>query len=73
MAKLGGGSSARSRRPVIVTGVDFGQGLVARCPWCREESPFDQKWRGEVIPCPHCQGPLRVNKFVVGESMLEVK
>jgi NACHT domain- and WD repeat-containing protein len=66
IAALGGGS-AGARKPLIVTGVDFGQGLVVRCPWCNVASPFKQEWRGKDIACPNpdCNRPLRVNEFVV--------
>ena len=67
LAALGGGASA-GRKPLIVTGVDFGHGLVVRCPWCNVASPFKLEWRGTTITCPNpdCGGPLRVNDFVVG-------
>ena len=67
LAMLGGGASA-GHKPLIVTGVDFGHGLVVRCPWCNVASPFKQEWRGATIACPNpdCRGPLRVNEFVVG-------
>ena len=73
LAKLGGGSAA-ARKPLIVTGVDFGDGMVIRCPWCNTSSPFQEGWRGTDIPCPNekCEGPLKINPFVVGESMFEV-
>jgi hypothetical protein len=71
LVKFGGGSEAGRRKPLIVTAVDFGKGLVVRCPWCNKQSPFNKEWRGADIACPQCQGPLRVNKFVVGESMFE--
>ena len=73
VAKFGGGEAA-ARKPLIVTGVDFGDGMVIRCPWCNTSSPFQEKWRGKEIKCPNkkCKGPLRVNKFVVGESLLEM-
>jgi hypothetical protein len=70
-----GGGSVGERKPLIVTGVDFGHGdgMVVRCPWCNTTHPFQQEWRGTDIACPSCDGPLRVNKFVVGESMLETR
>jgi hypothetical protein len=69
LAKLGGDAAgAGDARPLIVTGVDFGQGRVLVCPWCNTSSPFDDGMRGEDIPCPACAGPLRVNRFVVGEA-----
>ena len=69
LAKLSGGSIA-TRKPLIVTGVDFGEGMVIRCPWCNTPSPFPDEQRGNDIECPNmgCKGPLRINKFVVGES-----
>ncbi len=66
LAKFGGGEAA-ARRPLIVTTVDFGEGLKVRCPWCNTSHPFQEGWRGDVIECPneHCKGPLKVNEFVV--------
>jgi len=66
IAALGGGAAGR-RKPLIVTGTDFGQGLVVRCPWCNVASPLKQEWRGADIDCSNCKGPLRVNDFVVGK------
>ena len=68
LAKLGGGSST-TRKPLIVTGVDLGQGTVVRCPWCNEPSPFQEDWRGSDIACPNpdCNRQLHVNTFLVGE------
>lgn len=66
IAALGGGG-AGGRKPLIVTGTDFGKGLVLRCPWCNVVSPFKKEWRGKDIACPNCKGPLRVNEFVVGK------
>lgn len=65
---LFGGEAPGARKPLIVTGVDFGQGLVVRCGWCGGLQPFQQSWRGTDQKCPTCEGPLRVNKFIVGES-----
>jgi hypothetical protein len=64
-----GGGAAGGRKPLIVTGTDFGKGLVLRCSWCNVVSPFKQEWRGKDIACPNadCAGPLRVNSFVVGK------
>ena len=62
-----GGGKAGGRKPLIVTGTDFGKGMVLRCPWCNTISPFKKEWRGNDIPCPKCEGPLRVNEFVVGK------
>jgi len=66
IAAPGGGAAGR-RKPLIVTGTDFGQGLVVRCPWCNVASPLKQEWRGADIDCSNCKGPLRVNDFVVGK------
>jgi len=64
------------RRRIIITGVDFrdGNGFVIRCPHCNTASPFDDAYRGKDISCPNdkCKGPLRVNKFIVGESALDM-
>ena len=68
----GGGGAAGGRRPLIVTAVDFGNGLVVRCPWCNTVhtvTPERQReWLGQEIACPNeaCGGPLKVNPFVVG-------
>ncbi len=68
LVKFGGSSEIGGRKPLIVTGVDFGEGLVINCPWCNKRSPFQQDWRGTDIACPQCQGPLRVNQFVVEKT-----
>ena len=70
---LFGGEAPGARKPLIVTGADFGQGLVVRCGWCGGLQPFQQEWRGTDITCPSCEEPLRVNSFIVGESMLEAR
>jgi hypothetical protein len=72
LAKLGDGSIT-ARKPLIVTGVDLGDGIVIRCLWCNTSSPFQEEWRGSDIACPNpdCKRPLRVNTFVVGESLIE--
>ena len=62
-----GGGSVGGRKPLIVTGTNFGKGMVLRCPWCNVSSPFKVECRGADIACPNCQGPLRVNSFVVGK------
>ena len=67
LATMGGGV-AGGRKPLIVTAVDFGAGLVVGCPWCTKRSPLEQEWRGAEIACPECQGPLKVNSFVVERS-----
>jgi hypothetical protein len=69
---FGSGSAAVRRTPLVVTGVDLGAGLVVSCSWCHTQSPFRESWRGAEIACPSCEGPLLVNEFVVGESMLEM-
>ena len=63
-----GDDAAGGRRPLVVTAVDLGEGLVVRCPWCNGAAPLEQGWRGETIACPACAGPLKVNPFVVGPS-----
>jgi hypothetical protein len=69
LRKFGGGEAA-PRKPLIVTAVDFrdGDGLRVGCPWCNTRHPFEEGWRGTEIPCPNCEGPLKVNPFVVGEG-----
>jgi hypothetical protein len=67
LAKFGGGSEGGGRKRLIVTGVDFGKGLVINCPWCNKQSPLQKIWIGTDIACPQCQGPLLVNQFVVGK------
>ena len=62
-----GSAPASGRRPIIITGTNFGAGLAVRCPWCDQDSPLDHHWRGQDIQCPHCRGPLHVNTFLVGE------
>ncbi len=70
----GGGGAAGGRRPLIVTAVDFGDGLVVRCPWCNTSHPLTEErkrgWLGNETPCPNeeCGGPLKVNPFVVERS-----
>jgi len=63
----GAGGGDDQRRRIIVTAVDFGEGLVIRCPHCNKLHPFQDGWKGEEILCPNdeCKGPLRVNQFVV--------
>jgi hypothetical protein len=62
-----GGGEVGGRKPLVVTGTDFGKGMVLRCPRCNVASPFKKEWRGMDIACPNCAGPLRVNSFVVAE------
>ena len=70
----GGGGAAGGRRPLIVTAVDLGQGLVVRCPWCNTlHALTDERrrdWLGQEVACPNteCGGPLKVNSFVVGRG-----
>ncbi len=66
-----GGEEARTgAHPLIVTAVDFGKGLVVRCPWCNTEHPLDRDWLGNTIKCPNkeCEGPLKLNTFTVGDG-----
>jgi hypothetical protein len=64
--KMPGGTAA-TRRPIIVTATDFGDGLVIRCPFCNRSTPFNSEWLDRQIECPQegCGGPLKVNPFVV--------
>jgi len=64
--KMPGGRAA-TRRPIIVTATDFGDGLVIRCPFCNKSTPFNDEWLGQEIQCPQqgCDGQLKVNPFVV--------
>jgi len=59
--------------PLIVTAVDFGSGLVVRCPWCNTTHPLIREWLGKELHCPNpdCQGPLKVNRFTVGQCAPE--
>lgn len=54
--------------PIIVTTVDFGDGLVIRCPGCLRLIPFQKDWLGQEITCPQegCRTRMKVNPFVVG-------
>ena len=67
---LPGGDRGTATRPLIVTAVDFGDGLVVRCPHCNTVHPFREQWRGRTIACPNpeCAGPLKLNPFVVEPS-----
>jgi hypothetical protein len=71
LRKMPGGRAAGGRRPLIVTAVDLGDGLVVRCPWCNAQHPLTEErreeWLGEEIACPNedCEGPLKVNPFAV--------
>lgn len=60
----GGGRQGHKRR-IIVTGADLGDGLKLRCPHCNQVSDFEAPWKGEEIDCPRCNGPLKVNGFVL--------
>ena len=66
LEKMPGGAAA-TRRPIIVSATDFGDGLVIRCPFCNEFTPFNNNWLDQEIECPQegCDGPLKVNPFVV--------
>jgi hypothetical protein len=66
----GGEDAKRDVHPLIVTAVNFGKGMVLRCPWCNTEHPLDRDWLGNEIECPdeECGGPLKVNTFTVGDS-----
>jgi len=75
LRKMPGGSvEAGGRRPLIVTAVDLGEGLMVRCPWCNTEHPVTEErrpqWLGEVIACPNegCEGKLKVNPIIAGGS-----
>ncbi len=63
----GGGGRRVGANPIIVTPVDFGEGLVIRCPFCNKSSQFKQEWLGKEMGCPQegCGKALRVNPFVV--------
>ena len=65
----GGEGRKGAKHPLIVTAVDFGEGLVVRCPWCNTKHPLNRDWLGEEISCPNdgCGGPLKVNTFTVGD------
>jgi len=67
----GGEGEKRGAHPLIVTAVDFGEGLVVRCPWCNTMHSLIRDWLGEEISCPNdeCGGPLKVNTFTVGETV----
>jgi len=66
----GGEGGRKDSHPLIVTAVDFGEGLVVRCPWCNSSHPLIRDWLGVEIPCPNdeCGGPLKVNSFTVGDT-----
>ena len=69
LGSIPGGEEKRTgEHPLIVTAVDFGEGLVVRCPWCNTLHPLVQDWLGGEISCPNeeCEGPLKVNAFTVG-------
>ena len=62
----GGDDASGTRRPLIVTPVDFGSGHVIRCPWCNAVVAFREEWLGRDMPCPaeRCGAPWKVNPFV---------
>ena len=63
-----GKTATEDVHPLIVTAVDFGDGLVVHCPWCNARHPLVRDWLGHEIRCPNegCRGPLKVNPFTVG-------
>ena len=79
LGALGEGQDHGSRPRPVVTAVDLGRGLVLRCPHCNVAHACQgrcetcdavhrlEDWRGQEIACPNpaCEGPLRVNDFVV--------
>jgi hypothetical protein len=67
-AMPGSEEGRKDAHPLIVTAVDFGEGLVVRCPWCNSRHPLIREWLGEEIRCPNteCGGPLKVNPFTAG-------
>lgn len=79
LVAMGGPDDLGSRRRLIVTAVDLGEGLVLRCPHCNTVHPFArpcttcglvhqiEEWRGQEITCTNrsCGGPLQVNEFLV--------
>ena len=68
----GEGAGAGSRR-LIVTAVDFGEGLVVRCPHCNTVHEYREDWKKDPdIDCPNpdCNGPLKINPFVVERSAM---
>jgi hypothetical protein len=32
------------------------------CPHCGGKTAFEIQWMGKIIPCPHCQSPIHLNK-----------
>jgi len=67
-AMPGSNEGRKEAHPLIVTAVDFGEGLIVRCPWCNSVHPLMRDWLGEDIRCPNheCGGPLKVNPFTAG-------
>ena len=53
--------------PIIVTGVDAGQGLKVRCPACPSHHLFVQSQLGSELPCPTpgCGLRLKINPFFI--------
>ena len=50
-----GGGKAGGRKPRIVTGTDFGKGMVLRCPWCNVAAhlylpPMLSGWSLTMLP-----------------------
>jgi nephrocystin-3 len=66
LAKMpGGGGTGVTARRIVVTATDLGDGLRIRCPHCNAFVDFEERWRGREQDCPTCQGPWKVNDFVV--------
>ncbi|MCB1006938.1 MAG: DUF4062 domain-containing protein, partial [Acidimicrobiales bacterium] len=79
LAAMPGDVEGVTRRRLIVTVADLGDGLALRCPHCNTSHPVQGEcpvcrtrhdadaWRGREIACPDpsCGGPLKVNDFVV--------
>ena len=61
----GNGSGSGAQRTIIVTATDLGDRLHVRCPHCNEEFDLEEGQKGDAIACPHCDGPLKVNDFVI--------
>jgi hypothetical protein len=53
--------------PIIVTAIDLGDGLAARCPACFELLPLGEDTLGTETTCPTqgCSGRMRLNPFAI--------